>query len=680
MYKRVLAVMAVTLLVALYFNLYMKDADQGDPWRGISLQDKLTIEETRWLESTPAIRIGFSEELMPFIQEQGDSAVGLLKDYVEIILEPLGVEIQYILVDREQGIGMLAEGGLDGLLVVSAGSPEKGQSYSAPLIPTKGRLFLRELPEQPGKTELMGKAILAFTPEDLTIQGVNLAQHNEIIKISSMEEAETLLKGGEADGIAGNEAAIWSLIKKGALEEEYTAFPGYLFERNVVIQTLEGTAPSGILQTAAYYIDRNRLLPAVQLGWQGFSYDLHKASPFGNIAILMFIMIAGMLFIFYLFYYSNKSLYDELAERMELLRLSRNELQATFDGVDYLMAEVDRDAGVVNVNRAFAGFLGIRRKDAVSREFTDLMGLEGQGVCQIHQAISDSFRQEEIRQLEIHSGRRILEFRFFPIKDTRERVLKLLVMVVDVTAKRSAERQMIQDNKMIAIGQLAAGVAHELRNPLGIIRNYCFLLKSQGEENPALAEKATEAIEKSVERAGNIIENLLNFSRSGNNEASAIDLKSEIEGIISFYGKSLSSRNIHLNLVCRDELVVNVFTESLEMVLMNLINNAADSMPEGGEILIEASEEGEQVVIEVRDHGTGIPEEIKGEIFNPFFTTKEKHEGSGLGLFLVYNEVMKMNGRILLDSEVGKGTTFHISIPKSGGMILEGKNENSNSR
>lgn len=121
---------------------------------------------------------------------------------------------------------------------------------------------------------------------------------------------------------------------------------------------------------------------------------------------------------------------------------------------------------------------------------------------------------------------------------------------------------------------------------------------------------------------------------------------------------------------------MDVFTESLEMVLMNLINNAADSMPEGGRIFLEATEEGEQVHIEVRDQGSGIPDEIKGDIFNPFFTTKENHEGSGLGLYLVYNEVMKMSGRIHLESEVGKGTAFHISIPRSGGMILEEKNEN----
>lgn len=676
MYKRVLAVMAVTLLVSLYFNIYMKDADQGDPWRGVDLQEKLTLEEMRWLEDRDGLVIGFSDELTPFIREEDGQATGLLTSYMERILEPLDKQIRFLPVDREQAVSMISEGSMDGFLVIASSHLPPGHSYSAPLIPAKGKLFLRNIPENPGREELIGKRIIRFTSEKLSLQGVSLDQYNEIQEIDSLEEAQKLLEDGSYDGIAGSEAAVWSLLQRSGLEKEYRSYPGYLYERNVVLETLQGTPPSGILHAAAYYSDRNRVLSEVQLGWQGFSYDLNESSPFGNVAILMFIMIAGMLFIFYLFYYSNKSLYDELAERMELLRLSRNELQATFDGVDYLMAEVDRDAGVVNVNRAFAHFLGIRRKEAVSRELAGLMGLDEPGSVQVRSAIKDSFQREEIRQLEVHSGRRILEFRLFPIKDTRERVLKLLVMVVDVTTQRSAERQMIQDNKMIAIGQLAAGVAHELRNPLGIIRNYCFLLKNQSEENPALGEKAREAIEKSVERAGNIIENLLNFSRSGKNETSVIDLKNEIEGIISFYGKSLSARHIVIQLDCREGLVMDVFTESLEMVLMNLINNAADSMPEGGRIFLEATEEGEQVHIEVRDQGSGIPDEIKGDIFNPFFTTKENHEGSGLGLYLVYNEVMKMSGRIHLESEVGKGTAFHISIPRSGGMILEEKNEN----
>ena len=679
MYKRVLAVMAVTLLVTLYFNIYMKDADQGDPWRGVDLNKKLTIEELGWLEEREWMAIGFSDELIPFIMEEDGRITGLLTSYMERILEPLGIGIRYVQVEKEQVDSMLSDGTLDGYLVIPSSNLTEGHAYSAPLIPVKGKLFLRNLPDSPGREELIGKRIIRFSSEGLSLEGVSLDQYNEIQEAGSMEEARELLEKGSYDGIAGSEAAVWSLLQRTGKEKEYKGYPGYIYERNVVVETFKGTPPSGILHGAAYYVDRNRVLPEIQLDWQGFSYDLNESSPFGNVAILMFIMIAGMLFIFYLFYYSNKSLYDELAERMELLRLSRNELQATFDGVDYLMAEVSRDGEVVNVNRAFANFLGIRRKEAVARELAVLMGLDEPGSIQVRAAIGESFQREEVRQIEVHSGRRILEFRLFPIKDTRERVLKLLLMVVDVTTQRSAERQMIQDNKMIAIGQLAAGVAHELRNPLGIIRNYCFLLNSQPEENPALREKAREAIEKSVERAGNIIENLLNFSRSGKNETSAIDLKNEIEGIISFYGKSLSNRNVVIQLECPEGLVLDVFTESLEMVLMNLINNAADSMPGGGEILVKTTEEGDQVTIEVRDQGSGIPEEIKGEIFNPFFTTKEKHEGSGLGLFLVYNEVMKMNGRIQLSSEIGKGTSFHITIPRSGGMILEGKNENTDS-
>ena len=224
MYKRVLAVMAVTLLVTLYFNIYMKDADQGDPWRGVDLNKKLTIEELGWLEEREWMAIGFSDELIPFIMEEDGRLTGLLTSYMERILEPLGIGIRYVQVEKEQVDSMLSDGTLDGYLVIPSSNLTEGHAYSAPLIPVKGKLFLRNLPDSPGREELIGKRILRFSSEGLSLEGVSLDQYNEIQEAGSMEEARELLEKGSYDGIAGSEDE----------KQEGLVYPALLFSQGEV--------------------------------------------------------------------------------------------------------------------------------------------------------------------------------------------------------------------------------------------------------------------------------------------------------------------------------------------------------------------------------------------------------------------------------------------------------------
>jgi polar amino acid transport system substrate-binding protein len=669
MYKRVLLILGVTILVVLGFNTYSKNISSSDPWKGVDLYGKLSQEQLEWLAGEDGIRVGFSDSLTPQIQNgESNSPEGILVDFIDFLVEPLGVAVEYVPVFHDEAEELLRSGELDGMLAVSTGELPNDLIYSSPILPAKGALFLKSALLSTRNKEAFQEAHFIVTDDQpLMLEGANIREASEVTRVKSVEEGMNLLKTGQYDGIFGNEGALYHYLVREEMETEYEKYPMYTYEKNVVLMTERDTPASEVLMAAVYYLNRDQVIPALQLKWYGISYELQETTLFGNIGILLFIMVAGVLFVFFLFYYSNKSLYEELSDRMEMVKLSRNELQATFDGVDYLMAEIDEESRVGNMNLAFENYVGLHRSQIHREDVKVVMGLNPSATEKLQKAIEETFGRENTQQLEIIEGRKILEFRFFPIKDSRERVLKLLMMVVDVTAQRSVERQMIQDNKMIAIGQLAAGVAHELRNPLGIIRNYCFLLKSAGRENPEIAGKATESIEKSVERAGKIIENLLNFSRSGEKELEEVDVKEEMEGVFVFYEKSLEAKGIRFHLLCESGLMLKIVPESLEMILMNLVSNAADSISTGGNIFMEAREESGQVFLEVRDDGAGISEEIRGEIFNPFFTTKKHNEGNGLGLYLVYNEVMKMNGSIEVESEKGKETIFRIVFSKTGG-------------
>ena len=235
--------------------------------------------------------------------------------------------------------------------------------------------------------------------------------------------------------------------------------------------------------------------------------------------------------------------------------------------------------------------------------------------------------------------------------------------MADVTEARNTERQMLQNHKMIAVGQLAAGVAHEIRNPLGLIRNYCYVLKEIDYRDYITRDEAIDVIERSVDKSSRIIANLLNFSRLSTNKKEIVNLQVHISATVDLQRSFLKQRMIDLYYEYNGKSTVLINIESVEIILINLITNAADAITDQGKIKVFCSNDGQAVQLIVNDNGGGISPEVMDEIYNPFFTTKKKREGNGLGLYIVYNEVQKMGGDIKAESEVGKGTTFYIKIP-----------------
>lgn len=197
------------------------------------------------------------------------------------------------------------------------------------------------------------------------------------------------------------------------------------------------------------------------------------------------------------------------------------------------------------------------------------------------------------------------------------------------------------------------------------------MLKKSSPEDEALKAKAIGMMEMAVDRSSEIIDNLLRFSRMSNESWKEVNLNQAIKSILDFEEHTLIKNQIKIILECNEEINICLVPESLEMILINLIINAVDAMEQGGEITINCMEEGETVTITVTDTGEGIPEEIRANIFNPFFTTKANRNGGGLGLYIVYNEISKLNGSINVESEVGKGTIFTIKLPSNGGKCHE---------
>ena len=225
--------------------------------------------------------------------------------------------------------------------------------------------------------------------------------------------------------------------------------------------------------------------------------------------------------------------------------------------------------------------------------------------------------------------------------------------------KEKLEKQLLQSDKLATIGQLAAGVAHEINNPLGNISLYTqMLLKKTGDENTK--EKLT-LINDETNRAAQIVKGLLDFARQSELKLTHIDINKEIEKVLSIMAPQLKE----IKVITEFDPVPHILADSsqIQQVIMNLLKNSIQSITKKGVIMIKTATKNDYVEIDISDNGCGIPEEDLNKIFDPFFTTKEMGKGTGLGLSISYGIIKRHNGSIEVKSDIGKGTIFTIKLP-----------------
>jgi signal transduction histidine kinase len=246
-----------------------------------------------------------------------------------------------------------------------------------------------------------------------------------------------------------------------------------------------------------------------------------------------------------------------------------------------------------------------------------------------------------------------------------------LIIFDDVTDRAELERRLVQADKLSSIGLLAAGVAHEVNTPLAVISTYAQMLAKQisGDEQKApLVEKIT----RQTFRASEIVNSLLNFSRVSATEFVTVDLNKVIKETVSLVDHQLMIAQVKVEFLL-DEAAVNVKGSSgkLQQVLLNLVMNARDAMPNGGTLTLLTSRHDGRVRVSVADTGGGISADVLPRIFDPFFTTKNDpqstpeggRKGTGLGLSVSYGIVREHGGEIEVESTPGRGTRFLLTFP-----------------
>jgi len=264
----------------------------------------------------------------------------------------------------------------------------------------------------------------------------------------------------------------------------------------------------------------------------------------------------------------------------------------------------------------------------------------------------------------------------FPLKSHNGEILGMVEIFRDITEVKTLQTQLVQSERLAILGQLAAGVAHEINNPINGILTYIKLLLKKLEQGnlAATASKFKEyltVMERETKRVGRTTQNLLDFSRRDEPDIRPVQINEVIEQSLMLLGDPLSVRNVTVTKEGKAALpeVMGDFGQ-LQQVFVNLFMNAAQAMPKGGNLKIKTAAEGTPgrecfIKISVSDTGCGIPKENITKIFDPFFTTKGGKEstGLGLGLSIVQRIIRTHHGHISVKSTIGKETTFTIELP-----------------
>ena len=371
----------------------------------------------------------------------------------------------------------------------------------------------------------------------------------------------------------------------------------------------------------------------------------------------------------------SEDLAAEVATRSRELQEQRRITSLVIDSLPLGIYVIDREYRIVLWNRKReTGTQGLRRDQTVGRRVFDI--LTRHPMEQLKAEYDSVFETGELSQVdqvvELHGEARVFRQTKIPMRLDGSRISHVITIGEDITERRLAEARIVQSEKLAALGQLAAGVMHEINNPLATIGACVVAIEARLDRPDATAREYLDIIEREVHRCTRIVDQLLDFSRPRGLRPSRVptDLHQLLDDTLLLLKHHQRFKRLSIEREFASGLPQAVVDgERLIQAFMAIMLNAADAMDRGGTLRIRTDANGahpDEVLVEFADTGAGIPAEALDKIFEPFYTTKPPGRGTGLGLTICYGILEENGGRITVESQPGVGTTFRLFVPRAG--------------
>ncbi|MBS4538249.1 PAS domain S-box protein [Clostridium sp. D2Q-11] len=331
------------------------------------------------------------------------------------------------------------------------------------------------------------------------------------------------------------------------------------------------------------------------------------------------------------------------------------------DSITNVVIAVDNDLNIKSVNKEGKNlFYSDNKNEKLNEIFTDYK--------EVNEKLKDVIKYNK-KYLSIETQCKsewgeilYVKLLAYPLRNIAGDIEGLVIVLEDISEIRKLENQIRRAEKLSAVGELASGVAHEIRNPLGIIKTISQTLYSEVKDEDM--KEGLGIISQEIDRANLVIQGLLNFAKPGMKEVKLFNIKELIKEVVLIIRKYAEQHNVRLNLESQINPQVLIDKDNLKQSFINIIFNAIQAMPKGGKLDIEVTIDKGWVKTTFYDTGVGIPEKKLEKIFEPFYTTKDT--GTGLGLSITHRIIEEHKGYIEVESELNKGTIVHIYLPLKG--------------
>ena len=376
--------------------------------------------------------------------------------------------------------------------------------------------------------------------------------------------------------------------------------------------------------------------------------DLRHAFLMGGILVILGAGALYFIFIVQNYYVVDRSL-------AEMKTYTENVVESMADG----LISVNREKKIVTLNRKAAEFLGAKEEDLKNKEISKVFGINIENLLKEQGGV---LRDWELRVSNKEGTQIPLSLSAAPLKDENEQEMGSVLLLRDLREIRDLQERVRRSERLASLGRLAAGVAHEIRNPLSSIRGFAQFFQNRFKGQEKEQEYAAVMV-REVDRLNRVITELLDFARPKEPHRESHNLQEILEQTLKVLEPELAGRNIGVEKKLDASLPrILADRDQLSQAFLNLMLNALESMEGEGKLRISLESEGASALtISIADTGKGIPPEDLERVFEPFFSTKRK--GTGLGLAIVHQIVENHKGEIRVESREGEGTTFRITLP-----------------
>ena len=494
MKKRLLVSLIIgVLIITALGDQYLKQSFQLSIGEYIKAMQPFTYEEKEWLSHHNIIIYGADSNSPPlrYVEPETMQYKGIVVDYLDALSIELGASINFTPMQWKDALASLSNGDIDICDMHPSEERKALYDFSAPIYYQRGVILTHSQSPVQSESQLSNHRIAGNSGDYIFEYLEKNHPSVDAVQAKDLEKAIDLLKNGQVDAVLGDESVIRYFIDKENLSSDFYITHDILYEQNAGIAVKKGNEQLlSIINKGITRLKTKNTMDKINRKWYAQQPLITKDTQQFKWQFIFESLTILLLLSFVIFYYWNRELTKEVNRRTKDLNASTQVLETTFDSLEQFLIILDEDRTLIELNNSFAEYSGHYKNNLKGNQLDNLPALIHNSV--LTQTIDKAYREKTIVECTFENQHRTYKANGYPLENP-DQAFQLLIFIEDITDTIIQQQQHLQSHKMIAVGQLAAGVAHEIRNPIGLIRNHTFLLKRY--LKPYMDEDIQEIIE-----------------------------------------------------------------------------------------------------------------------------------------------------------------------------------------